>query len=99
MTDLERALRGRVAALAALHNVPGVVVGVDLRGETFYACRGVTHVSHPLPVDPDTLFQIASNSEPSRRWCCSRGRGALGPRRARRVIARAAHARAALTTR
>jgi CubicO group peptidase (beta-lactamase class C family) len=64
MTDLERALRDRVAALAELHNVPGVVVGVDLRGETFYACRGVTHVSHPLPVDPDTLFQIASNSKP-----------------------------------
>lgn len=64
MTDLQAALRERVEALASRHNVPGVVVGVDLRGESFYACRGVTHVKHPLPVDPDTLFQIASNSKP-----------------------------------
>ncbi len=64
MTGLERALRERVESLAVRHNVPGVVVGVDLRGETFYACRGVTHVQHPLPVDADTLFQIASNSKP-----------------------------------
>ncbi len=64
MTELERALRERVSALAERHNVPGVAVGVDLRGEAFHVCRGVTHIRHPLPVDPDTLFQIASNSKP-----------------------------------
>jgi CubicO group peptidase (beta-lactamase class C family) len=64
MAELERALRERVEALARKHNVPGVAVGVDLRGETFTVCHGVTHVKHPLAIDPDTLFQIASNSKP-----------------------------------
>jgi CubicO group peptidase (beta-lactamase class C family) len=64
MSALEGALRERVEALAARHNVAGVAVGVDLRGETLSVCRGVTHVKHPLPVDADTLFQIASNSKP-----------------------------------
>jgi CubicO group peptidase (beta-lactamase class C family) len=64
MSELERELRGRLDALAERHRVPGVVAGVDLAGKSFYACRGVTHVRHPLPVDPDTLFQIASNSKP-----------------------------------
>jgi CubicO group peptidase (beta-lactamase class C family) len=64
VSALERALRERVESLAARHNVPGVVAAVDLRGETFAVCRGVTHVKNPLPVDADTLFQIASNSKP-----------------------------------
>lgn len=64
MSELWRAFCERLAALAERHNVPGVVAGVDLGGETFFACRGVTHLRHPLPVDPDTLFQIASNSKP-----------------------------------
>ncbi len=63
MAELERALRERVEALAAAHNVPGVAVGVDVGGESFTVCHGVTHVKHPLAVDPDTLFQIASNSK------------------------------------
>lgn len=63
MTELEHALRERAIALAVKHNVPGVAVGVDLRGEAFTVCHGVTHVKHPLPVDPDTLFQIASNTK------------------------------------
>ena len=63
MAELERVLRERVADLATRHNVPGLAVGVDLRGETFTVCHGVTHVKHPLPVDADTLFQIASNSK------------------------------------
>ncbi len=64
MSALESALRERVESLAERHHVPGVAVGVDLRGEAFSVCRGVTHVKHPLPVDADTLFQIASNSKP-----------------------------------
>jgi CubicO group peptidase (beta-lactamase class C family) len=63
VAELERALGERVEALAARHNVPGVAVGVDLGGRSFFVCRGVTHVAHPLPIDPDTLFQIASNSK------------------------------------
>jgi CubicO group peptidase (beta-lactamase class C family) len=63
MAELEAALRERVEQLATRHNVPGVAVGVDLGGSSFFVCHGVTHVAHPLPVDPDTLFQIASNSK------------------------------------
>lgn len=62
--DFAQALKERVEALAREHNVPGVAVGVDLRGETILACHGVTHVDHPLPIDGGTLFQIASNSKP-----------------------------------
>lgn len=64
MTDLERALGERVENLVERHKLPGIAVGVDVAGRSFSVCRGVTHVSHPLPIDPDTLFQIASNSKP-----------------------------------
>ena len=42
------------------HSVPGAVVGVLHQGETKTAGLGVTNVDHPLPVTPDTLFQIGS---------------------------------------
>ncbi len=43
--------------------VPGVAVGV-LHGGRFYAEGfGVTNVDHPLPVTPETLFQIGSTSK------------------------------------
>jgi CubicO group peptidase (beta-lactamase class C family) len=64
MADLEREVRERVTTLAQRYKVPGVAAGVSLCGETFFACTGVTHVAHPLPVDPDTIFQIASCSKP-----------------------------------
>ena len=42
------------------YHVPGVAVGT-LRGEDVETAGfGVTSVEHPLPVDGDTLFQIAS---------------------------------------
>ncbi len=40
--------------------VPGVALGVLCRGETYTAAFGVTNIAHPLPVTPDTLFQIGS---------------------------------------
>ncbi len=64
MSELWRAFRERLETLAERHAVPGIVAGVDVAGESFFACRGVTHVRHPLAVDPDTLFQIASNTKP-----------------------------------
>jgi len=64
MGDLGTELQQRVASLADRFGVPGVAVGVDLAGSTHFACHGITHAHHPLPVDPDTLFQIASNSKP-----------------------------------
>jgi CubicO group peptidase (beta-lactamase class C family) len=62
--DLEGALTQKVRDLAHEYGVPGVAVGVDLAGESIVVCHGVTHVDHPLPVDGQTLFQLASNSKP-----------------------------------
>ncbi len=43
--------------------VPGVAVGV-MHGGRFYAEGfGVTSIDHPLPVTPETLFQIGSTSK------------------------------------
>jgi len=42
------------------YHVPGVAIGM-LRGDDVETVGfGVTSVEHPLPVDPDTLFQVAS---------------------------------------
>ncbi len=43
--------------------VPGLAVGVIHDGATYTAGFGVTNADHPLPVDPDTLFQIGSTSK------------------------------------
>ena len=40
--------------------MPGVAVGIWRDGTEELGGWGVTNVDHPLPVDPDTLFQIAS---------------------------------------
>lgn len=40
--------------------IPGVAVGVWADGRELYACHGVTSIENPLPVDPDTLFLLAS---------------------------------------
>ncbi|CAA9579031.1 MAG: Beta-lactamase class C-like and penicillin binding proteins (PBPs) superfamily [uncultured Thermomicrobiales bacterium] len=50
------------AEMARLH-VPGVSVGLLHDGQESYAAFGVTNVDHPLPVDPDTLFQIGSTTK------------------------------------
>ncbi|HET9808089.1 MAG TPA: serine hydrolase domain-containing protein, partial [Candidatus Limnocylindria bacterium] len=42
------------------YHVPGVAIGMLRAGDTRVAAFGVTSVEHPLPVDGDTLFQIAS---------------------------------------
>ncbi len=42
------------------HHVPGVAVGIWGGGTEELAGWGVTSVDHPLAVDADTLFQIAS---------------------------------------
>ncbi len=50
------------AEMARLH-VPGVAVGVLHEGRAFYGGYGVTSVENPLPVEPDTLFQIGSTTK------------------------------------
>jgi CubicO group peptidase (beta-lactamase class C family) len=45
------------------YRVPGVALGVYHRSREWLAGLGVANVEHPLPVDPDTLFQIGSISK------------------------------------
>ncbi|WKX71268.1 serine hydrolase [Streptomyces sp. XD-27] len=49
-----------VETTAAELGIPGVAVGVWADGQEIYACHGVTSVEHPLPVDENTLYQLAS---------------------------------------
>ena len=55
-----QALAARVEALMRECVVPGVAIGVvDADGERMWGF-GVTNVEHPLPIDADTVFEIAS---------------------------------------
>jgi CubicO group peptidase (beta-lactamase class C family) len=49
-----------IEGLMEEHQVPGVVVGTWHRGEVAVDGRGITNVDHPLPVTPETFFQIGS---------------------------------------
>ena len=53
------ALDGVADAMRRVH-VPGVAVGTLRDGDEAIATFGVTSVENPLPVQPDTLFQIGS---------------------------------------
>ena len=44
-------------------NVPGVAVGVWHKGKEYSTGFGITSVENPLPVTPDTLFQVGSISK------------------------------------
>jgi CubicO group peptidase (beta-lactamase class C family) len=44
-------------------SIPGVSVGIWHKGREFTAGFGVTSIENPLPVTPDTLFQIGSISK------------------------------------
>ncbi len=58
-----RALCRKVAAEMKRLRIPGAAVGVWHRGREYSAGFGVTSVEHPLPVTPDTLFQVGSISK------------------------------------
>lgn len=55
-TELGRLVR----PLMKKHQVPGVAIGLVTGPSDDVACFGTTNVEHQLPVDPDTVFQIAS---------------------------------------
>jgi CubicO group peptidase (beta-lactamase class C family) len=59
MRDKE-ALHETIQASMERHAVPGVAVGIYDGGQELSEGFGVTSVENPLPVDPDTLFQIGS---------------------------------------
>jgi len=44
--------------------IPGSTVGVYHNGKELIAGFGRTSIEHPLPVTPDTLFQVGSNTKP-----------------------------------
>lgn len=58
-----RALGRKVAAEMKRLRLPGVALGVWHKGREYAAGFGVTSVEHPLPVTPDTLFQVGSISK------------------------------------
>ncbi|NJM07179.1 beta-lactamase family protein [Candidatus Gracilibacteria bacterium] len=49
-----------IAALLEEHKVPGVAVGVWHAGQTQLSGFGVTSLPNPLPVTPETIFQVGS---------------------------------------
>ncbi|MDQ6874673.1 MAG: beta-lactamase family protein, partial [Actinomycetota bacterium] len=49
-----------VGATATEFGIPGVAVGIWADGRETYACHGVTHLDHPLPVDRNTLYVLGS---------------------------------------
>jgi CubicO group peptidase (beta-lactamase class C family) len=57
---VEPTLEALVRDAMERYHVPGVAVGMLRAGGVEVAGFGVTSVEHPLPVDGDTLFQIAS---------------------------------------
>jgi CubicO group peptidase (beta-lactamase class C family) len=56
-------LEAKIDQLLAQHQVPGLAVGLLLGGESLVICRGVTSIFQPLPITPDTLFQIGSTTK------------------------------------
>ncbi len=52
-----------VEATIAKFEIPGVAVGVWVDDQEYIACRGVTSLDNPLPIDPDTLFGLGSVSK------------------------------------
>ena len=58
--DRLAALRERLARGLREHVVPGVAVGIVAGAEEHTVCAGITNVEQPVPVDADTVFEIAS---------------------------------------
>lgn len=53
----------QVKASMERHGVPGVSVGIAYGDKEYVAGYGVTNLENPLPVTPDTLFQIGSTTK------------------------------------
>jgi CubicO group peptidase (beta-lactamase class C family) len=58
-----RELDARIRAGMERYGIPGVAVGVLHHGREFVRGYGVTDVNHPVPVDGDTVFRVASNTK------------------------------------
>lgn len=70
--------------------VPGFSLWVLTDGEEDGFGLGITSVDHPLPVDPDTIFQAGSITKSLYRDCAATGAAGLArPRPADRGLPRA----------
>lgn len=61
--EKQKALAETIEASMDRHRVPGVAVGVYGGGEEYLGGFGATSAKNPLPVTPDTLFQIGSTTK------------------------------------
>jgi CubicO group peptidase (beta-lactamase class C family) len=61
--ELFTAICERIPDAMTRQKVPGVAFGLTCDGLDFARGFGVTSVSHPLPVDENTLFQIGSTTK------------------------------------
>jgi CubicO group peptidase (beta-lactamase class C family) len=57
------ALRAKVRAGMKKYKIPGVALGIVHRGKTHLICEGITSISNPQAVTPETLFQIGSTTK------------------------------------
>jgi CubicO group peptidase (beta-lactamase class C family) len=58
-----RVLDQEVQAAMERFGVPGVALGITYGGKEYFAGYGTTNVENPLPVTPDTFFQIGSTTK------------------------------------
>jgi CubicO group peptidase (beta-lactamase class C family) len=56
-------LRIKVRAGMKKYKIPGVALGIVHRGKTHLICEGITSISNPQAVTPETLFQIGSTTK------------------------------------
>lgn len=59
----EEELRALVDESMIRNKIPGAIVGIAHGNEDLIACFGVTNVENPLPITPETLFQIGSTTK------------------------------------
>ncbi len=64
VSDLETRIGEAVERSMQRTGVPGVALGLLHEGREWSAGFGITHAEHPLAVDAETLFQIASLTKP-----------------------------------
>jgi CubicO group peptidase (beta-lactamase class C family) len=61
--DAFRELDAKIRAGLERYDIPGLAVGVLHQGTEFIRGYGVTDVNHPVPVNGDTVFRVASNTK------------------------------------
>ncbi len=63
MIDLPAEAQEAIRGMWDPRKVPGFVAGIYHEGQLLVSSEGVTSMDHPLPVTPDTIFQIGSISK------------------------------------